>query len=836
RSPKSPPVQPCTDVLRSSTFVLVCTPSSLRRRRQICRLSPPEMSSSQSKRKRLRAISNPLHSTQQESQVLLRSHASENSPDIAFNDADYDDEEDIDLEDPPASDDVEEEVEMATSNSKSKTKKIPKRAAFWKYFKEIKDDAGNTERGICIFCDTSYAAKSKTNGTTNLSKHWKSCKENPDNLSKGTTQTTLHLEQVDELGNCKVKSTIVDVDEVRRKLCKLIIGEELPFSFVQKFLFRDLFASACPIFKVPSRSTITRDAYKMYADEREKLILFFKENSQRICLTTDTWTSIQNVNYMALTAHFIDNQWNLQKRILNFCTISGHKGVEIARDIEDCLRSWDLSDKIFTLTVDNAKANDIACTRLKEMLIGNGNCINSGKNLHIRCCAHIANLIVKDGLKEQIDFIDKVRNVIKFVRSSPMRLRMFKEEALKLKIDSNCSLVSDVPTRWNYTYVMLDVALKYKQVFPRIDTPIDDDGNSIGHITAEEWAKVEVIVDFLKEFYDFTNSVSGSDCVLINKVYLYIGGIVKILNEKAQSVDGICSSMALRMKTKCDKYWDGIEKLNVFIFIGMLLDPSCKFNMLKSTVESIYGEKRGFELALQVKGTAAEIFDEYKLIYAPSSSSSSSSSNAGSSNLRARPELIGGKSALNTFYKEVMNRSMKMSQSTSSVYGSELDKFLGEEECYECDVLTWWRQDGHRFPILARMAHDVFAIPISTVPSESAFSAGGRTVDKFRSKLDPTMVQALLCTQDWILADIRSLDKDDDAWEEVQYYRETEKISEDWFKKYSLYSSFIRYGEVIFEDFMIYVLVFWVKTESEPIKTEPNPNRTEHIRYSYLVN
>ena len=33
---------------------------------------------------------------------------------------------------------------------------------------------------------------------------------------------------------------------------------------------------------------------------------------QRVCLTTDTWTSIRQVHYMRLTAHFID--WRLQKR------------------------------------------------------------------------------------------------------------------------------------------------------------------------------------------------------------------------------------------------------------------------------------------------------------------------------------------------------------------------------------------------------------------------------------------------------------------------------------------------------------------------------------------
>jgi hypothetical protein len=48
------------------------------------------------------------------------------------------------------------------------------------------------------------------------------------------------------------------------------------------------------------------------------------------------------------------------------------------------------------------------------------------------------------------------------------------------------------------------------------------------------------------------------------------------------------------------------------------------------------------------------------------------------------------------------------------------------------------------------LARDVLAIPISTVASESAFSTGGRILDDFRSSLTPFMIEALICTQDWL--------------------------------------------------------------------------------------
>ena len=67
-----------------------------------------------------------------------------------------------------------------------------------------------------------------------------------------------------------------------------------------------------------------------------------REIQPRICLTTDTWTSVQRINYMCLTAHFIDRDWVLHKRILNFCPITSHKGEHLAESISNCLLDWKL--------------------------------------------------------------------------------------------------------------------------------------------------------------------------------------------------------------------------------------------------------------------------------------------------------------------------------------------------------------------------------------------------------------------------------------------------------------------------------------------------------------
>ena len=76
--------------------------------------------------------------------------------------------------------------------------------------------------------------------------------------------------------------------------------------------------------------------------------------------------------------------------------------------------------------------------------------------MHMRCCAHILNLIVQSGLKSIHESIAKVRNVVGYVRASPARFEKFQECVEDEKIKAKFLLRLNVPTRWNSTNLMLD--------------------------------------------------------------------------------------------------------------------------------------------------------------------------------------------------------------------------------------------------------------------------------------------------------------------------------------------------------------------------------------------
>lgn len=80
------------------------------------------------------------------------------------------------------------------------------------------------------------------------------------------------------------------------------------------------------------------------------------------------------------------------------------------------------------------------------------------------------------------------------------------------------------------------------------------------------------------------------------------------------------------------------------------------------------------------------------------------------------------------------------------------------------DILQYWMMFSTKYPALARMAHDLLAVPASTVASESAFSTGERVISDYRSRLTSETVEALICLQDWIRAD----DTNDNTTSEIR--------------------------------------------------------------------
>ncbi|KAF7145906.1 hypothetical protein RHSIM_Rhsim04G0141100 [Rhododendron simsii] len=239
--------------------------------------------------------------------------------------------------------------------------------------------------------------------------------------------------------------------------------------------------------------------------------------------------------------------------------------------------------------------------------------------------------LVPSRLKDRNESILHIRDVVSYVRSSPQRLESFKKWVEKEKIVSNQTVRLDVCTRWNSTYLMLEVAVKFEKAFQRMAE--EDSGKEV----AEEMEK--------------------------------------------------------RVKGVLDKLYDAYANKG-----------EIRVQVASATPSGVVDEGCDDRLSL------ASEFDTY------------------------------------------------LEQEYSSVCSSEVDKYVNDlcerKDFPEFDILLWWKNNSDKYPILSQVARDVLAIPVSTVASESAFSMGGHVLDPFRSSLSPSMVETLVCTQNWLISTV----------------------------------------------------------------------------------
>jgi hypothetical protein len=230
---------------------------------------------------------------------------------------------------------------------------------------------------------------------------------------------------------------------------------------------------------------------------------------------------------------------------------------------------------------------------------------------HIRCCAHILNLIVQDALKEIDSALQKIRNSEKYVKGLQLTKQNFLQVVNQISLDSKNGLRQDVQPRWNFTYFMLETAIHYRRAFSYLKMTESDYKHCP---TALEWKKATNISSFLACFYQVACDFYGTKYPTTN---LYFPVIYVPLKEEVESEDEYKRLMATKMLSKFEKYW---SEFSVVLTIATVLDPRYKLHLENFCYTKLYGVNDSSKF-LYVCEKLVSLFMEYSGSYTTSSSS-----------------------------------------------------------------------------------------------------------------------------------------------------------------------------------------------------------------------
>ena len=249
-------------------------------------------------------------------------------------------------------------------------------------------------------------------------------------------------------------------------LIDFIVEGHHEFSIAEEPTFIKLLKSLDREFKIPSRQTVQRKIVTLFDKKKRRLGDVLNKAASKVALTTDDWTSNKIRPYNVVTAHFVNEEGQLTHLLLDFKHHPyPHNANSLVRLIRDVMKTSELKAKVSTVTTDNASSNVSAFNVLGK---------EDGLN-HVRCLAHVLNLVVNAGLIMMKEELRRLRDIVTSLRSAPKRLEIMEGMAKGLKVEFRKPSI-DVPARWNSTLYMIKQIKSSKRVLKCLEgTPNFED-------------------------------------------------------------------------------------------------------------------------------------------------------------------------------------------------------------------------------------------------------------------------------------------------------------------------------------------------------------------------
>lgn len=289
-----------------------------------------------------------------------------------------------------------------------------------------------------------------------------------------------------------------------------MIAKDLqPFSIVGDVGFKYFTKTLCPLYALPSVTTLTRKFDDKYVDivNGVKKIL----SNGYVSITMDGWTEKHtSTNYLGVTCHFLANECELDSITLKLHNITAlqHSSVNLLNELNDiCCIEWGIKgEKIVSITTDNA-SNMVKTTRL----------FGQDQTASVRCFAHKLNLIVGDAF-ELSPFIKpvitKVRHIVTWFRqtiAASERLKNLQKDAELQPL----RLIQDVDVRWNSQFYMIN---RFLEIAHFVAVAITKYKAAPPMVTGDEIEMLTEIKDLLSPLEEATKFTSGEKSMSASEV------------------------------------------------------------------------------------------------------------------------------------------------------------------------------------------------------------------------------------------------------------------------------------------------------------------------------
>lgn len=535
----------------------------------------------------------------------------------------------------------------------------------------------------------------------------------------------------------KIFSSIKKISAKQRKenddaLMMLFSKSFLPFSIVEDDYFKKFVEKLNPAYQLPSRKHVSKT---LLDAEYLSCVNQVKENLVQVdslCLTIDCWTSRAQEGYLAATAHYINQEFELETSLLQCYTLTGpHTAVNLSRELNDIVNEWKLDKKIRLVVSDNAPNVQ--------------NCIKELQLKNFGCFAHTINLIAKNSLNlPDVElFLTKLRAIVSHFRRSNTAI----EKLLKYQLNNNVSqpkkMIIDVATRWNSTFYMLERALLLKEALISTLAILDSSSSSsLENLTADEWKMCKDLCTVLKPLEQVTVQISGEKYLTGSLVIVFNRLLVNVYSNKI-SDDGTLHSSAVdvskRILRGIKSRLNNIEMSGTFS-VATFLDPRYKTAFFLDKVAAESAKKKVTDMAVY------EINKEWATATSTTTTTTPPTAPMTATTLSDTGTLAQSKPYdFIDIWEDMDVQTVQTLESPLAIAIAEVERYLNNTILpRNMNPNDWWRKNGFLYPNLTKLFKKHCCVLATSVPCERIFSKTGELISDRRTRLTSDKVKKIM--------------------------------------------------------------------------------------------
>ncbi|CAL5025308.1 unnamed protein product [Urochloa decumbens] len=546
-------------------------------------------------------------------------------------------------------------------------------------------------------------------------------------------QRTSFVSAIADIGTRKV-----DQGTAYQELARMIALHGYPLSMVEHEEMRRFVKNLNPLVNTVSHNDMVEHCCALFQKEKANLKDKLALSSRRVSLSASIWTADgaePAVNYLCLTAHFIDKDWKVQRMIIKFgmfqssptnverlihckeaCVPESESGAYNV--IWDAIRDWNLDQKLLSLTSVGEVRDDASTSMLKGILVDKKYLPIRGKLYDIACVDDFLNNIVSE---VQQYIMHLVGHMVTEFFGAHTSSSSNQQELVEVISQMSLKCPQEDAKWWHKILFRLEVLLHFKKSFPSEDVA-----------SPEDIRVAESICKILRTFYRVIEVISSPSSPTANMYFNEIWKVRTVLQEEASNEHGEISTVVREMQEMFNRYW---EDLYLWLCIPVILDPRFKISFIEFRLKRAFGLKSESYLS-DIRGTLQELFHEY------------CSSVDQPNGVATESEAFDA-----DFNDSLDDWDQHLNEQASSQKSTELDNYLEDglvPRKDDFDILNWWMCHTTKYPRLAAIAQDILAMPASAVQSEAAFTSRGPVIPKYHSMLSIKTIEALVCTRDWM--------------------------------------------------------------------------------------